>query len=95
MYCALSSEIVQLHPTTAAHKHIATNAAKAQSLILMEGLGAPRVGGLASSTVEGLGLSSRVEGLGLSTMEGLAPKMRGWPEQPYYYPYYKDPAQGI
>ena len=62
---------------------------------MMEGLGTPRVGGLASSTVEGLGLSSRVEGLGLSTMEGLAPKMRGWPEQPYYYPYYKDPAQGI
>ena len=53
---------------------------------MMEGLGGPRVESLASSTVEGLGLSR---------VEGLAPKMRSWPEQAYYYPYYKDPAQGI
>ena len=66
-----------------AHYHIATNAAQKLNLIMMEGLvGAPRLEGLGSSPVEGLGLS-RVE-----------PKMRGWPEQPYYYPYYKDPPQG-
>ena len=53
---------------------------------MMEGLGAPRL--------ESLGTSS-VEGLGLARVEALAPKMRAWSEQPYYYPYYKDPAQGI
>jgi len=50
--------------------------------MMMEGLGAPRL-----ESVEGLGLA-RVE-------SSLAPKMRPWSEQPYYYPYYKDPAQEL
>ena len=54
---------------------------------MMEGLGAPRLEGLAGSPrLEGL------VGVGSPRLEGLAPKMRTWTEQPYYYPYYKDPA---
>ena len=43
--------------------------------------------------MEGLGMP-RVEGVGPTRMEGITTKMRGWTDQPYYYPYYKDPAQG-
>jgi len=44
--------------------------------------------------MEGLGMP-RVEGVGPTRMEGITTKMRGWTDQPYYYPYYKDPAQEV